>query len=1206
MTDRFGTISIDSVSSGSKTPSPSSRQKQKKKSKKTVPAKKKGYFDVAAIVVIVLFFLIGGYSALGFWAVPKYITSSLPEKIQKDTGLTLEISQVRFHPFTFNLVVDDVVLSNPDKPTPLAQLQSFQADIALIPLLKGELVTTNLLISNLNIDIIRNENGEYNFSQTLTGKQQKVTGEIFDFTELPFLFSLNNIAIRDSKVTFTDVPKSSTHHIEHIELSLPNLSNFSFAAEDYIHPSFSAVINGSPVNLTGQAAISGNNETKDSLQTNLAIHFDLIDLPLYFDYLPATLPFDITQGKATGDLQLSFSQVSAKEKLAVEFSFEATDTVAIDQQKLFNLKIPVAKFEGTLHPFTQVIRLNSVVLREPVFQSGSDFSEIFSRKIPSDSPNAINRQSGSITDSSITIQSALIDNGTYLRVKGTSADVIDKWESIQFGLKNYASTGALSSSEQTRFRISAEQSDSQATMSWQGTFDAQGLPAGDIHLDNISADKLFTFVDLTSISQTSGTADAKGFISIRKTPDASYPFTAYIEEGNCSLYDLELKDDDIVWYKSAVSKISGFSKKGKLINLGDIQSQNSSIAINIDSLPAILNEISAQNSLLGVDSLDISGALRLSKSNSSTPELVFPEISVQAIHLNKNDIAQERDNLTIRVQTEQNGVIQAKGKIQINPMAAHLNTQFHNLNSLKILPWFSDHTLLKQIDAELSGKGDFSYPDVGFTGELSLKEGALSENDKKYFSWEHIEFPDLLYSRTPSHIGGTTCNISSPKLQLNHDASSKHIVSTLNTFFQKHIPSKHSNHEKTTIVPQVDFKEISITSGQIEVTDSRLKPSWTGEISEFNGRLEKFTSSPQAPPTLFSFEGLLDSVTFSLSGKNHFFDASKQGESTLTINDFPLPSFHAQLSEQLDIDSSHGSVSVAVNTTWVNDKLTQDSQLVFSQIDPISPTSQSALTLALISDADKIFTLSSSTERDLNDLQSSVFSDAVTSFKKLVIKGSVSPLLLLPDDYKDLSGNEFAEFYPGQTELTGAGRESLSRFSNFLSSHPQTGITVTGSADSIVDTAALTRKLEIIERDRVEAENRIRKNSLQQAKEEYLQKIIAAKTALGEPVDYIEEKIPLEIFQKFAPLQAEPIAIDERLLIELAQKRARVITDFFTEKLALEPKRITVNAVPRITTDSSSQGNRVLFSIGTYSETVESQVRDDTIEFNTNQNNDYQ
>ncbi len=46
-----------------------------------------------------------------------------------------------------------------------------------------------------------------------------------------------------------------THHVKDIELALPAISNFPYQSDTYIHPRFSAVVNGSPVKLTGEATL---------------------------------------------------------------------------------------------------------------------------------------------------------------------------------------------------------------------------------------------------------------------------------------------------------------------------------------------------------------------------------------------------------------------------------------------------------------------------------------------------------------------------------------------------------------------------------------------------------------------------------------------------------------------------------------------------------------------------------------------------------------------------------------------------------------------------------------------------------------------------------------------------------------------------------------------------------------------------------------
>ncbi len=110
--------------------------------------------------------------------------------------------------------------------------------------------------------------------------------------------------------------------------------------------------------------------SQDGRQTLLSCDLDDIDIPLYFDYLPVSLPIDVNQGRANGKLQISFSPDQEKgSKLEIQFSFTATDLALESRNSKLALKVPTAKFEGSLEPFNQSLAIQSILLREPTISS---------------------------------------------------------------------------------------------------------------------------------------------------------------------------------------------------------------------------------------------------------------------------------------------------------------------------------------------------------------------------------------------------------------------------------------------------------------------------------------------------------------------------------------------------------------------------------------------------------------------------------------------------------------------------------------------------------------------------------------------------------------------------------------------------------------------------------------------------------------------
>jgi hypothetical protein len=1182
MSDRFGNISIRPTPSGPV--KKQQRQRPEKKVAKTSrPSKSHRKIPILLIAGIIVLLLTGSYAVLGLWGIPHYVSTSIPQKIKKQTGLSINFSKVEFNPFTFALDITETTIreEGKDAATPLT-LRSFQADIALLHLLRGELVATRLLLDTLDVNLVRNADGSYNFSNILPSTHKSSATDILDFSELPFLFSLNNISISNSRLSFEDIPKKSTHTVEKIQLTLPNLSNFSFQANEYIHPSFSAIINGSPIELTGQAVLPGEKVNDSGLETHLACNFNAIDLSRYFEYIPFPLPFKITGGKADGTLKLAFMPAAEKDKLSVDFTLQTTDTEILSNDKEFSLTVPAATLEGSIQPVTGDTHFRNIVFREPLIRASSNPLQKISSLLPiSPSVETVIPSPQKAPD--LTIDQFLADNGKLTISKNSPAKSVDKWEDIQISLKNYTRTpGTTTTSANPTFRLRGEQSGGHATLSFQGQIDTYALPAGELHLSNLSAELFFDWFDLTTLQSTTGTTDLKGHLSFKRSSGKSPVITSHITEGNITFQDLTLTENKAIWYTAPITQISGFSQSGKSISFGSVTSKNSLVTLKTGSMPQFFQHLSSKESLVSIDSLELSGNLTLKNKDPKLSDLQFIDTTLQAINLSAPTKTQDRDNLTFKAVRSDKGEIQAKGNVQLFPFSANIDVGFSDLPSIDFFPWFSNNSLLSQTSAVLQGKGAFTFPNLSFNGQIQLQNGSLTAEKNSYFSWEQIDFYGLRYTSKPLQFRATACDIRAPQLAWAYTTENKGITDAFAAYLQKHIPQELQQQESTGEQSVLAIQKVDITSGALLFSDTRLTPAWKTKITEIQGTWADLSTESTAISSNFSFSGKLDAVPFEFQGATNPFTQSLTGNSEFVVRDLPIASFHEQLSKHLDIDSSRGNVSVAIRNTWQEGTFTSNSELTFAHLKPLSETAASALPLALISDADETFNLTFLNEGKLNEVPAPLLSEALAAFRKLILKAAVSPLLLTNDNFSDLVGKEYAEFLPGQIILSGSGRESLTRFSNLLSAHPELGLRITGSADTTIDAEAMTKDLEKAEQIRVKQENTRRSDALKVATEEYLAKTAKDQQASGNSGAIIARDIPPELYNQYVPLQPEPVIIDEQMLQNLAAERARVIVNFLTEQLALQPERVTLAEQATITDGNSQQGNRVFFTITTF------------------------
>ena len=217
-----------------------------------------------------------------------------------------------------------------------------------------------------------------------------------------------------------------------------------------------------------------------------------------------------------------------------------------------------------------------------------------------------------------------------------------------------------------------------------------------------------------------------------------------------------------------------------------------------------------------------------------------------------------------------------------------------------------------------------------------------------------------------------------------------------------------------------------------------------------------------------------------------------------------------------------------------------------------------ALPLALLTGPDDTFQLSFDFSRTEPVAKTTLIDGILTSFQTQLIKGAVSPLLLAKGNFADLIDSEYIEFRPGEFVLSDAGREKLTRYVALLTNHPRLGFVLSGGVDKKIDSLAMQKSLTAIEQQRVEKENEKLFKKWQEQKKLYEEKIAKHQQNTGPNGTIVELDIPSEVLTGFKPVLPVPIKVNDAMLLELAQKRIKIVQQYFTKQLDLGPDRISI------------------------------------------------
>ncbi len=1121
MSDHFGSINIDSKPSKKKAKVVRSALPRRPDSSSARPPQSKKIFWISGGITLlaVCYFFAGVYLAPVL--IEKYLSASL-EKI----GLTLQVESIELNPLNYQLTLQNTVIALPGESAaePLLQIDSIFMDLDLTSLLRNGLVCDALQIQDLRLELVRQKDATYNLPDALHLNKQENAGEIIDFAQLPFLFSLNNITVSNSRILFQDLLTGKTHVVEKLNLSIPSFSNFSFQSRNYITPHFSAIINGSPIQLSGESIQTADGQ---GFQTSLSCNVQSLELAPYFSYLPSTLPLTVTKGKADAQLQIVFAPEQKQgSRLSIDFTLNATDVEVIGKNRTYTVSLPKVHTEGSLSPFAKRFYIKNIVAKNPTI---TDQDTLFGH----DLLNLLAYFSPENKTSHLAIDMLLIDQGRF--VSHSSGENND-WNSLLVSVKNFRSPhwnpGTQSPSPFT-LRISGEHKNGQGSFSWQAQLAEFGNLHGPLEFTAIPADEVFAVAEIGNIEDIEGSAAFTGELALFPWEKKNTGYT--ISNGSLQIDNLLIQENDISWLKSQHTRIGPIQKNADQCHLGSIFLKDADALWYKDkSFPSLLSQPHIQFS-----GLDYRGTLQIFAENNSEP-LLLSDVQLQVKDLDLSPDKQQKNtgNFAFSTNMSKKGTLKAKGRVTLSPFSMQVEVGFTDIESPLFSPFFPDQLLLQNSRAVLHGKGMFNSELPSFKGSLRITDAVLQRSpDSVLLRLQSAEGSELNCSLSPLQIQAKTVLINAPAFQWPLTAKSS------DPFLQVSRGLKillQDSKQNDSIFP-LSIQEIRVQNGTATLQDTRLSPPWIATVEHISGEIKEFSTSSPAL-SAFSFSGSIAGSPFKLSGAGNLISKPHDGRIILQISDFPLLSLQEQLSS-LAINPEKASLDLLLKTSKKNNTTNGQADIQIKDLTPRSMDSGTALTLALLRDPKKTFPVS----LQLDDNSSSLFQEALNHFRTTVIKASYAPLLL-DHAFVDLQETPQILFESGNDTISQQGHAVVSRYAELLRKHPDLALVVSGAVDRKNDQWALQLKKEAEEQKRVDAINA-------QGEKEFLS-IQKMQLTPPQPSPLPNTTPSTEEIVTYKAIQPGPVQVSDSELLELADSRALVIYDFFLHTAEIDASRI--------------------------------------------------
>lgn len=1179
MSDIFGKISIN----------PEKPKAPKKRQKKRLPPKHSGKqvtqnktWVNSLIWLIIPIVLISLYSIVGFWGIPHYLTTSIPKLADKEYDVAVSTSKISFNPFTFTLKAESTEV-NDHQGEPIVSLPYLELKFAPIQLLRMDFVCTKVIITSPSLSLVRNDNGSYNFSNLLPSLKESTSSTgMIGFSDLPFSFSLNNISIIDGTLAFDDKPNKKTHNISAIELQFPTFSNIDFQADNYITPHFSAVVNGSPVSFRSENNDSSNADSLNQLT------WEMKDFPLqdYVTYIPFELPFSINKGTAEGIVGLNFDNLDKKEeKLSINFKLIIADIDFETHQKKLQLRSPAMRITGSFTPVKKLFFVEDLQFESPEFIAQTphllqELSSVFliQKKEP---------QLGLIEKPvEFSLQSFQFTNGRLSHKKTPNKNEPPlEWIDLEANIGNYITNERdnLTNSKPSTVSLKGQSIDKTTSFSYMGSFESPSTLSGKLSVSSITSQSLFSFILPDETATTfKGSAKFDSVFSLTKTND-SKRFTSSLSQTNITIENVEIFDKDKPILAAKELTLSNALLTSDIVNLGSIKIQNGDLSYTKGNSSLSSKIVSGQYS---ISNFDYTGNVNIHTKSIKVSPFTLKNASIK--YSNNNDAQEQMNNIAISGLIDTDGEIDATGTASLNPFKLALSTTFDNVDNSTLTAIVSENNFVSKSTGKISGKGKVTFPQTAFAGSLSLSKGSYNTKNDQTLSWYECNVENINFTTQPYHLGVGSISLHKPKLIIPIRPHKGSMDQQLSEFFRNTVQRDSTDKAKQhkISISSVDIQKITITNGDLTLKDHRLAPTWTGEAYNVNGTIENIHTANSASNSPFTFTGTLGGSDFTWKGAIDPFKNTQTDKHQFAITNYPLNNFAQQLQPLSDINFDSATVSLTYSSDWLNGDLSHSVRSDLAKLKINNLNSESALPLAIIADVNGNAKMDFSAIQANPQKDSNLFNDLTRNWQKRMLKGSISPFLVVTGDFSDLMDHDFIDFKPGQFMLSDAGRKALLRYGALLVAHPNIKLRLSGGISLIEDRKSLHKQLEKNEKQRVEIENEKLFAKWQQKKKEYESQFKNNQKQAISTGQIAESNIPNKVLAGFRPLIPEPVVVDNEMLFELAEKRLDIVKQHFMAKLSLAKGRVEVTQQITDTLSEEHKGEGVHVEIMPFGSSV--------------------
>src|SRR5574337_303403 len=243
----------------------------------------------------------GLWCALAWWALPPVLKTQAQARLSAALGRAVTIGRVRIDPNALALEVDDLVVAaaEPGRPAQLS-LPRFFVDFGAASLWRRAVVIDRLELDGLRIEVLRRGTWQLDIDDLFQRWHSPAPHSADE--ALPRLV-LRGARIRDATLVLDDPAARTSHRIDALDFSLPELSTLPGDADRAIGASLALRLDGAAVRIT-----SDGTPWASPRRADWKIAIDGLDLTRLATDIDAEMPLRLRSGRLSAALAVHLTQ----------------------------------------------------------------------------------------------------------------------------------------------------------------------------------------------------------------------------------------------------------------------------------------------------------------------------------------------------------------------------------------------------------------------------------------------------------------------------------------------------------------------------------------------------------------------------------------------------------------------------------------------------------------------------------------------------------------------------------------------------------------------------------------------------------------------------------------------------------------------------------------------------------------------------------